>query len=98
MKPSGPGLLFVDSFKITDSISLLVIGLYIFSISSWFSTGRLYFSKSKYAICRKMDGPRDYHSKGSETEKDKYHINISYHKNRNKLLDIENKFMVTKGE
>ena len=26
MKPSGPGLLFVGSFKITDSISILAIG------------------------------------------------------------------------
>ena len=34
MKPSGPGLLFVGSFNITDSISLLVIGLVQFSISS----------------------------------------------------------------
>jgi len=76
VKPSGPGLLFVDSFKIIDSISLLVIGLYIFSISSWFSTGRLYFSKSRHAICSKMDEPRDYHSKGSETEEDKYHISL----------------------
>ena len=34
MKPSGPGLLFVGHFLITDSISLLVTGLFIFSISS----------------------------------------------------------------
>ena len=32
MKPSGPRLLFIVSFKITDSISLLVIDLFIFSI------------------------------------------------------------------
>ena len=31
VKPSGPELLFVVSFKITDSISLLLIGLFIFS-------------------------------------------------------------------
>ena len=35
MKPSGPGLLFVGRFLITVSISVLVIGLFIFSISSW---------------------------------------------------------------
>ena len=32
---------FVWSFWITDSISLLVIVLFIFSVSSWFSLGRL---------------------------------------------------------
>ena len=42
MKPSGPGLLLVGSFLITVSISVLVICLFIFSISSWFSLGRLY--------------------------------------------------------
>ena len=41
VKPSGVGLLFVGNFKITDSISLLVIGLFAFSISSWFSLRRL---------------------------------------------------------
>ena len=46
VKPSGPGLLFVGSFFITHSISLLVTGLFIFSISSFFSLGRLYASKS----------------------------------------------------
>ena len=40
MRPSGPGLLLVESFKITDSILLLVIVLFLFSISSWFSVGR----------------------------------------------------------
>ena len=42
VKISGPGLLFVGSFKIADSISVLVIGLLIFSTSSWFSLQRLY--------------------------------------------------------
>ena len=32
MKPSGPRLLYVGSFFITDSVLLLVIGLFIFSI------------------------------------------------------------------
>ena len=36
---SGPRLLFVGSFKITNSISVLEIGLFIVSISSWFSLG-----------------------------------------------------------
>ena len=41
-----PGLLFVGSFLITVSISVLVMGLLRFSISSWFSFGKLYFSKN----------------------------------------------------
>ena len=45
MKPSGPGLLFVGRLLITVSISVLVIGLLIFSISSWFSLERLYLFK-----------------------------------------------------
>ena len=35
MKPSGPGLLFVGRFFITVLISVLVMGLLKFSISSW---------------------------------------------------------------
>ena len=46
MKPSGPGLLFVGNFQITVAILVLVIHLFIFSISSWFSLGRLYLSKN----------------------------------------------------
>ena len=46
MKPSGPGLLFAGRFLITVSISMLVMGLLRFSISSWFSFGKLYFSKN----------------------------------------------------
>ena len=36
----------VGRFLITVSISLVVIGLFIFAISSWFSVGRLYPSKN----------------------------------------------------
>ena len=46
MKPSCPGLLFVGRFLITASISVLVRGLLRFSIYSWFSFVRLYFSKN----------------------------------------------------
>ena len=46
MKPSRPGLLFAGRFLITVSISVLVMGLLRFSISSWFSFGILYFSKN----------------------------------------------------
>ena len=34
MKPSSPGLLFVGSFLITVSVSILVIALFILSIPS----------------------------------------------------------------
>ena len=40
------GFLLVEGFQITDSISLLVTGLVIFSISSWFSFGRVCISKN----------------------------------------------------
>ena len=53
-----------------------------------------------------MDGPWDYHTKQSKSDKDKYHmISLIYGilKNEtnelwNKLTDKENEFMVTKGE
>ena len=62
------------------------------------------------AICSNMDGPRDYYIKRSKSEKDKHHMTQLYseskkkwHKwtylqNRNRLIDIENKSMVTEGE
>ena len=34
---SDPGLFFIRSFVITGSVSLAVIGLFVFSISFWFS-------------------------------------------------------------
>ena len=39
MKPSILGVLFLGNFQITDSVSWLVIGLFIFFISSLFSLG-----------------------------------------------------------
>ena len=58
-----------------------------------------------------MDGPRDCHTKWSKPGRDKYHIisliygilkkdtnKWTYLQNRNRLTDIENKLMVTKGE
>ena len=50
VKSSGPGLLFVGRFLITLSISVLVSGLFIFFISSWFSLGNLYLFFIKYFI------------------------------------------------
>ena len=43
VKPSAPGLLFGRRFLIMDSISVLVMGLLRFSISSWFSFGKFIF-------------------------------------------------------
>lgn len=40
VKPSGSGLFFVRRFLITDSISLLVLDLFICSASLWFSLSR----------------------------------------------------------
>ena len=55
-----------------------------------------------------MDGPRESHTKWSQLEKDKYDVTYrwnlkkwykwTYLQNRNRLTDIENKFMATKVE
>ena len=56
-----------------------------------------------------MDGPRDYYTKWSKQDKDKYHMipficriqknsKWTYLQNTNRLRNIENKFMVTEGE
>ena len=66
------------------------------------------------AICSNMDGPGDYHTKWSKSEKDKYITYMynlkkwykwTYLQNRNRLRDIENNVplvtnppLVTKGD
>ena len=62
------------------------------------------------AICSNMDGPRDYHAKWSKSERERqisyiaYMWNLkawykwTYLQNKNRLTDIKNKLMVTKGE
>ena len=63
------------------------------------------------AMCSSMDEPRDYHTKWSKSERERqiafnitYMWNLkkwckwTYLQNRNRLRDIENKFMVAKGE
>ena len=47
VKPSGRGLLFAGRFLITVSISVLVMSLLRFSISSWFSFKRSYYSQHR---------------------------------------------------
>ena len=46
LKLSGPELSFAGRFLITVSISMLVMGLLRFSISSWLSFGKLFYSKN----------------------------------------------------
>ena len=53
VKLCGPGLLFVGTFLITVSISMLVMGLIRFSVSSWLNFGKLYFCKN-LAISSKL--------------------------------------------
>ena len=49
MKPSSPGVLFVESFfLIINLISLLVSSIFRLSISSWFSFGRIYVSRNLF--------------------------------------------------
>ena len=60
------------------------------------------------SVCSGMDGPRDYHTKWSQTEKDKYHMILTSEilkKNTNELIyktetltEIDDKFMVTNGD
>ena len=57
-------------------------------------------------ICSNMDGPRGFHTKWSKSNTIWHHLyeeskiwhKLTYLQNRNRLIDIENKFMVTKGE
>ena len=64
-----------------------------------------YWSNS---ICSKMDGPRDFHTMWSKSEKDKYHMishmhNLKYDNkqtylwNRKRITDIENRLVIAKG-
>ena len=63
------------------------------------------------AICSNMCTPRDYHTKWSKSDRERqisygiaYMWNLkkwykwTYLQNRNRLTDIENKLMVTKGD
>ena len=64
------------------------------------------------AICSNMDGPRDYCTKWSKSDRERqipwYHSYVesnlqkwykwTYLQNRNRLTDFKNKLMVTKGE
>lgn len=59
-EPSGPVLFFVERFfKSTDSISSLVIILFRFSISFWFSFGNLCVSRNIFVL-PKLSNPLAY--------------------------------------
>ena len=67
--------------------------------------------KRNNAICSNIDVPRDYHTKWSKSDRGRqiydtaYIQNLKkkwyrwmYLQNGNRLIDLENKFMVSKGE
>ena len=59
---------------------------------------------NKMPICDNMDGPRDYHTKWSQKEKDKYHIisqighKWTYLRNRNSLRHREQTYGCQRGK
>ena len=83
-------------------------------LSIYISNGILLSHKKEWnsAICSNMDGPRDYHTKGSKLDRERqipyditYMWNLkrkwykwTYLQNRNRLTDIGNKLMVTEGD
>ena len=48
-----------------------------------------------HAICRNMEGPRDYHNKWGQTEKNKYHITSYFKKMIQMNLFIKQKYSQT---
>ena len=81
----------------------------------WYIYTMKYYSVIKKewnnAICSNLDGPRDYHTKWSKSDRERqisYDIiymwtlkkwcKSTYLQSRNRLIDIENEFMITKGE
>ena len=83
-------------------------------IKMWYIYAMEYYSVIKKewnnAICRNMDGPRNYHIKWSKSARERqesyditYMWNLKYDTNEliyktNRLTDVENKLMVTKAE
>ena len=61
---------------------------------SWNEWGNKIWIEAKSS---NMDGPRDYHTKWSQTER-QISYKLTYLQNRNRLTDIENKLMVPEGE
>ena len=71
----------------------------------WYIHNEILLSHKKeldLAMCKNMDGPRGYYAKLNKSEKDKYDSTYMWNlkkqtKNRNRLINTENKFMVARG-
>ena len=86
----------------------LLVFLLTILIPAW--NGILLSHKKEWTICSNMDGPRDYHTKWSKSERERqipwYHLCVKskiWHKwthtwNRNRFTVIENKLVVVLGE
>ena len=75
----------------------------------WYIYRMEYYSavKKNKTICSNLDGPRHCHTEGSQTQKDKHHVislicgstkkqeGYKYLQTRSRVIDIENKFLVT---
>ena len=77
-----------------------------------YTMGMLLSHKKEWnnAICSNMDGPKDYHTRWSKSDRERqlsydiaYMWNLkkwykwTYLQNRNRVTDVENELMVTKG-
>ena len=83
-------------------------GMYIEGVVHIYSGVLLRHKKQwNHAICSTLDGPRDYHTKWSQRDKDKYHGNThiwnlrkgykwAYTQYKNGVIDVENKLTVTR--
>ena len=76
--------------------------------------GILFSHKKEWnnAVCSNMDGPRYYHTKWSKSDRErqmpydstymwnpiKKWYKLTYLQNRNRLIDVENRLMITNGE
>ena len=81
----------------------------------WYTYTMKYYSVTNKewnnVICNNLDGPRDYHTKWSKSDRERqisYDITYmwtlkkwcksTYLQSRNRLIDIASEFMITKGE
>ena len=66
--------------KWTDKENVVCVCVYIYTHTQWNVKGW------NNVICRNTDGPRDYHTKSSKSDKYKYHI--TYMWNLKKLIQM----------
>ena len=94
-----------------DKEDVVCVYIYIYASTTCNGLSLSHKKEWDHAICSNMDRPRDYQTKWSKPEKDKYQMILlicrilkkkgykwTYLQNRNRFTDIENKFMVTKGK